>query len=89
MDSLGVDVVEIGRIIAPNHCQHRPEAPKRVLAMPAAFFLFFVEIAWWWWRGGRLCSFQVARRRWGVQGPGTQVVVVGHPRVLALPVPLM
>ena len=46
MDSLEVGVVEIGCIFAPNHCQHRHEAPKRLSATPAAFCIF----------GGNTCS---------------------------------
>jgi hypothetical protein len=35
VDSLGVGVIEIGRKNVPNHCQHRQEALKRCLTMPA------------------------------------------------------
>jgi len=32
-----VVAIEIGRIIAPDHRRNRQEAPKRILATPAAF----------------------------------------------------
>jgi hypothetical protein len=40
LDSLGVDTVEIKRIIAPDRRQHRKEALKRSLAMPGWFVCF-------------------------------------------------
>jgi len=83
-----MDVVEIGRNYAPDHRLRRQEAPKRVLATPAAFLHLVVAIPWQGRRWGGVCSFQVARCCCGLQGPGKRVVVVGHPRVLALPVPL-
>jgi hypothetical protein len=78
MDSLGVGAIEIRRIIAPNHHQHRQEAPKRYPAMPA-----------WLLQWGALCSFQATPIAGGFQGAEVRVVVVGPRRCQALPVPLM
>jgi hypothetical protein len=61
MDSLGVDAIEIGRIFAPDHHRHRQEAPKRVLATPAAVLRFFIGIPWQGRRWGGVRSFQVVR----------------------------
>jgi hypothetical protein len=65
LDSLGVGAWEIRRIIAPDHRQRRQEAPKRILAMPAAFFHFSIGSLQ---RGGvlgRRYSFHVVRCGWG------------------------
>ena len=64
MDSLGVGAVKIGRIIAPDHRQHRQEAPKRFLAMPAALLRFFAGSLQRGGVGGRLCSSYAPGCHW-------------------------
>ena len=62
---MGVVAVEIGRMVAPDHRWHRQEAPKRILATPAAFLrlsLGFLQCMGVW---GGLYSFQVTRCGWG------------------------
>jgi hypothetical protein len=43
-----MDAIEIGCKYAPDHCQRRQEAPKRILATPTAFVRFFrrTPVAW-------------------------------------------
>jgi hypothetical protein len=70
LDSLGVGAVEIGRKYAPDHDRRHQEAPKRVLATPAAFLLFLSKSCG---VGGVEVVF--VRPRWrsvagGLQGPG-------------------
>ena len=57
LDSLGVGAIESGRIIAPDHRQHRQEAPKRNLATLAAFLRFLDGFLWNGGVGGCLYSF--------------------------------
>ena len=52
MDSLGVSVIEIGCINAPDRWQRRQEAPKRILVTLPAFLLFFTQLM----QGGGLGS---------------------------------
>ena len=65
LDSLGVSAIEIGHIIAPDHCQRRQEAPKHILATSAQFFHFSAGLMWCGGVGGRIYSFQTLRRVWG------------------------
>jgi hypothetical protein len=60
--------VEIGRKFAPDHHRRHQEAPKRVLATPAAFLRFLVETLRRRRRWGGLCSFQATRCRWVAAG---------------------
>ena len=66
LDSLGVDAIKIRCIIAPDHCQHCQEVPKRFLVMLAAFLCFFVSLLQRGGVWGCLCSFHAQNRRWEV-----------------------
>ena len=57
LDSLGVGTIKSGCIIAPDHRQHRQEAPKHNLATPAAFLCFLDGFLWNGGVGGCLYSF--------------------------------
>jgi hypothetical protein len=65
VDSLEIESVETGRIIAPDRRQRRQEAPKRCLAMPAWFRCFFANIQRQRGRGNPLYSFHATPQRWG------------------------
>ena len=65
LDSLGVSAIEIGHIIAPDHCQRRQEAPKHILATLAVFLHFCVRFLWREGVCGGLYSFQLLRCGWG------------------------
>jgi hypothetical protein len=65
LDSLGVSAIEIGCNYAPDRCQCRQEAPKRILAMLAVFLHFFIIFLRREGVGGGLCSFQVLFCGWG------------------------
>jgi hypothetical protein len=66
VDSLEVDAIEIGCIVAPDRRQHRQNAPKRCLTMWAWFCCFFANYQQQRGRGGPLCSIHATPRRWGV-----------------------
>ena len=64
-DSLWFSAIKIGCIIAPDHCQRRQEAPKRIPATLAAFLclpVHFLRRGGVW---GRIYSSQILRCGWG------------------------
>ena len=85
MDSLEVGVVEIGCKCAPNHCQCRCEALKRLSAMLAAFSCFGGLYLRRGWCFGAICSSQGTQCWWGALKGKILRVVKNHPQNLPLP----
>ena len=66
MDSLGVGMIEIGCIFAPDRQQCCQEVPKCFLMMPAWFLHFLAKTQWQRGHWDPLCLFQGAPQQWGV-----------------------
>jgi hypothetical protein len=65
VDSLGVNAVEIGCMIAPDRRQHRQNALKRCLTMPASFSHFLANPRRQRGRRDPLCPFHATPQQWG------------------------
>ena len=84
-----VDVIEIRRKFAPDHCQRHQEVLKRNLATPVAFLHFLMWFVRWGRHWGAACLFQVAPYCWVVAGGRLAGRGFVSPHDPALPVCLM